>query len=120
MRPPAHDMDSPTPSVLVWVGSSSPIGSPVARADTALAAGHRRSPDPRTASGGHYLPAAHAQLVPGRLCRDRQDTAAALGHAQKAAHQFAASQLDDELRQTRRLIAEIADQSSQYGRALSS
>ncbi|HXQ54827.1 MAG TPA: hypothetical protein VOA19_03295, partial [Actinomycetes bacterium] len=28
MRPPAHDMDSPTPSVLVWVGSSSPIGSP--------------------------------------------------------------------------------------------
>jgi hypothetical protein len=118
-RPPAT-WNSPTPSVLVWVGSSSPIGSPVARADTALAAGHRRSPDPRTASGGHYLPAAHAQLIPGRLCRDRQDTAAALGHAQKAAHQFAASQLDDELRQTRTLIAEIADQSSQYGRALSS
>jgi tetratricopeptide (TPR) repeat protein len=60
-----------------------------------------------------HLPAAHAQLISGRLCRDRQDTAAALDHAQKAAHQFAASQLDDELRQTRRLIAEIADQPSQ-------
>jgi altronate dehydratase len=57
-----------------------------------------------------HLPAAHAQLISGRLCRDRQDTAAALDHAQKAAHQFATSQLDDELRQTRRLIAEIADQ----------
>ena len=60
-----------------------------------------------------HLPAAHAQLIWGRLCRDRQDTAAALDHAQKAAHQFAASQLDDELRQRRRLIAEIADQCSQ-------
>lgn len=120
MRPPTRDMEQ---SNAVGAGLGRLILADwfaVARADTALAAGHRRSPDPRTASGGHYLPAAHAQLVPGRLCRDRQDTAAALGHAQKAAHQFAASQLDDELRQTRRLIAEIADQSSQYGRALSS
>ena len=120
MRPPTRDMEQ---SNAVGAGLGRLILADwfaVARADTALAAGHRRSPDPRTASGGHYLPAAHAQLVPGRLCRDRQDTAAALGHAQKAAHQFAASQLDDELRQTRRLIAEIADQSSEYGRALSS
>lgn len=28
MRPPAATWNSPTPSVLVWVGSSSPIGSP--------------------------------------------------------------------------------------------
>jgi tetratricopeptide (TPR) repeat protein len=60
-------------------------------------------------SGEARLPAAHAPLIWGRLCRDRQDTAAALDHAQRAAHQFAASQLDDELSQAQRLIAEIAE-----------
>jgi class 3 adenylate cyclase/tetratricopeptide (TPR) repeat protein len=64
-------------------------------------------------SGEARLPAAHAQLIWGQLCRDRQDTAAALDHLGRAADQFAASQLDDELSRARRFIAEIADQPSQ-------
>jgi class 3 adenylate cyclase/tetratricopeptide (TPR) repeat protein len=60
-------------------------------------------------SGEAHLPAAHVRLLWGQLCRDHQDTAAALNHAQRAADQFAASQLDDELRQARRFIMEIAD-----------
>jgi class 3 adenylate cyclase/tetratricopeptide (TPR) repeat protein len=60
-------------------------------------------------SGEAHLPAAHTRLLWGQLCRDRQDTAAALDHLQRAADQFAASQLDDELGQARRLIAEMAD-----------
>jgi tetratricopeptide (TPR) repeat protein len=64
-------------------------------------------------SGQARLPAAHARLVWAHLCRDRQDTAAALDHAQRAADQFAASQLDEELRQARRFIAQTADQPSQ-------
>jgi class 3 adenylate cyclase/tetratricopeptide (TPR) repeat protein len=64
-------------------------------------------------SGEARLPAAHAQLIWGQLCRDHQDTAAALDHAQRAAHQFAASQLDDELHQARRFIAQTADQPNQ-------
>jgi hypothetical protein len=64
-------------------------------------------------SGEAHLLAAHAQLLWGQLCRDRQDTAAALEHAQGAADQFAASQLDDELSQARRFIAQTADQPSQ-------
>jgi tetratricopeptide (TPR) repeat protein len=60
-------------------------------------------------SGEAHLPAAHARLLWGQLCRDRQDTAAALDHLERAADQFAASQLDDELGQARRLIAEMAD-----------
>ena len=64
-------------------------------------------------SGEARLPAAHAQLMWGRLCRDRQDTAAALDHAQRAADQFAALQLDDELRLARRLIEEITDHPNQ-------
>jgi uncharacterized protein HemY len=43
-------------------------------------------------------------LPGGQVCRDRQDTATALDHLGRAADQFAASQLDDELRQARRLI----------------
>jgi len=64
-------------------------------------------------SGEARLPAAHAQLIWGQLCRDHQDTAAALDHAQRAARQFAASQLDDELHQARRFIAQTADQPNQ-------
>jgi class 3 adenylate cyclase/tetratricopeptide (TPR) repeat protein len=60
-------------------------------------------------SGEAHLPAAHVRLLWGQLCRDHQDTAAALDHAQRAADQFAASQLHDELSRARRLIAEIAD-----------
>jgi tetratricopeptide (TPR) repeat protein len=55
------------------------------------------------------LPAAHARLLWGQLCRDRQDTAAALDHLGRAAEQFAASELHDELGRARRFIAEIAD-----------
>jgi class 3 adenylate cyclase/tetratricopeptide (TPR) repeat protein len=58
-------------------------------------------------SGEARLPTAHTHLVWGQLCRDRQDTAAALDHLRKAADRFAASQLDDELLQARRLIDEI-------------
>jgi len=58
-------------------------------------------------SGEARLPAAHAQLLWGQLCRDRQDTAAALDHAQRAADQFAASQLDDEMNQARKLIDDL-------------
>ncbi|MFL6047349.1 MAG: ATP-binding protein [Propionibacteriaceae bacterium] len=60
-------------------------------------------------SGDARLPAAHAQLFWAQLCRDRQDTAAALDHAQKAANQFAASQLGDELSLARRLIDELGE-----------
>jgi tetratricopeptide (TPR) repeat protein len=55
------------------------------------------------------LPAAHAQLFWAQLCRDRQDAAAALDHAEKAAHQFAVSQLDDELSVARRLIDDLGE-----------
>jgi tetratricopeptide (TPR) repeat protein len=58
-------------------------------------------------SGEAWLPAAHARLTWARLCRDLRDPAAALDHAQRAAAQFAASRLDDELRQARRLIDEL-------------
>ena len=58
-------------------------------------------------SGEAHLPAAHARLLWGRLCRDRQDTAAALDLLRRAADQFTTSQLDDELSQARRLIDEI-------------
>jgi tetratricopeptide (TPR) repeat protein len=58
-------------------------------------------------SGEARLPAAHTQLFWARLCRDRQDTAAALDHAQRAAKQFAASQLDDELSLASRLIDDL-------------
>jgi class 3 adenylate cyclase/tetratricopeptide (TPR) repeat protein len=58
-------------------------------------------------SGEAHLPAAHAHLLWGRLCRDRQDTAAALDHLRRAADQFTTSQLDDELSQARKLIDEI-------------
>jgi putative transposase len=61
-------------------------------------------------AGEARLPAAHTQLIWGQLCRDRHDTAAALDHLGRAAEQFAAAQLDDELRQGRRCIAEITDQ----------
>jgi hypothetical protein len=60
-------------------------------------------------SGDARLPAAHAELFWARLCRDRHETAAALDHAQKAAHQFAASQLDDELSQARTLIDDLGE-----------
>ena len=64
-------------------------------------------------SGEAHLPAAHVRLLWGQLCREHQDTAAALAaaldHFGRAADQFAASQLDDELRQARRFITEIAD-----------
>jgi hypothetical protein len=60
-------------------------------------------------SGGARLPAAHAQLFWAQLCRDRQETAAAVDHAQRAAQQFAASQLDDELSLARRLIDDLGD-----------
>jgi class 3 adenylate cyclase/tetratricopeptide (TPR) repeat protein len=59
-------------------------------------------------SGEARLPAAHTRLVWARLCRDRHDLTAALDHAQRAADQFAASQLDDEVSRARRLIDEIA------------
>jgi hypothetical protein len=59
-------------------------------------------------SGEAHLPAAHVQLFWARLCRDRMDTAAALDHAQRAAHQFAASQLDDELSMARSLIDDLS------------
>jgi len=58
-------------------------------------------------SGEARLPAAHAQLLWGRRRRDRQDLAAALDHAQRAADQFAASQLDDEMNQARKLIDDL-------------
>ena len=58
-------------------------------------------------SGEARLPAAHAQLPWGRRRRDRQDLAAALDHAQRAADQFAASQLDDEMNQARKLIDDL-------------
>ncbi len=60
-------------------------------------------------SGEARLPAAHTRLVWGRLCRDHQDLVAALDHTQRAADQFAASRLDDELRQARRLIDELTN-----------
>jgi tetratricopeptide (TPR) repeat protein len=58
-------------------------------------------------SGEARLPTAHTHLVWGQLCRDRQDTAAALDHLRRAGDRFAASRLDDELLQARRLIDEI-------------
>jgi class 3 adenylate cyclase/tetratricopeptide (TPR) repeat protein len=60
-------------------------------------------------SGEARLPAAHAQLFWAQLCRDRQDTAAAVDHAQRAAQQFAASQLDDEWSLARRLIDDLGN-----------
>jgi class 3 adenylate cyclase/tetratricopeptide (TPR) repeat protein len=64
-------------------------------------------------SGEARLPAAHAHLVWGQLCRSRQDTAVALDHLRAAADQFARSQLDEELRQARRLIDAIIDREDQ-------
>ena len=60
-------------------------------------------------SGQARLPAAHARLVWGQVCRGRQDTAAALDHLERAADQFAASQLEEELSRARRHIAELVD-----------
>jgi tetratricopeptide (TPR) repeat protein len=72
-------------------------------------------------SGEARLPAAHARLLWGQLCRDRQDPARALDHLRRAADQFAASELHDELGRARRLIAEIADQPARpaSGRSMS-
>lgn len=59
-------------------------------------------------SGEARLPAAHAQLFWAQLCHDRQDIAAALDHAQRAAQQFATAQLNDELSLARRLIDDLS------------
>lgn len=60
-------------------------------------------------SGDARLPAAHARLFWAQLCRDRKDAAAALDHAQKAANQFAASQLGDELSLALGLIDDLGE-----------
>jgi class 3 adenylate cyclase/tetratricopeptide (TPR) repeat protein len=66
-------------------------------------------------SGDARLPAAHAHLLSGQLCRDRQDLASALDHLRKAADQFAVSRLDEESDRARGLIDAITDQESPQG-----
>jgi tetratricopeptide (TPR) repeat protein len=62
--------------------------------------------------GGAWLEAARTHVAWGLLCRDRdrQDNPAARGHFEQAAAQFEASNLVDELAQTRRWLAEVSSE----------
>ncbi len=57
--------------------------------------------------GEVWLEAAQTHLAWGLFCRDRGDTAAAREHLEKAAAQFAASGLAEELERTRSLLGEL-------------
>ncbi len=57
--------------------------------------------------GGSRLEAARTRVVWGQLLRDRGDLAAAREHLAKAAAQFEASGLTEELERTRRALEEL-------------
>ena len=59
--------------------------------------------------GGSRLEAARTHVVWGEFLRDRGDTAAAREHLEKAAAQFKASGLTEELERTHRLLAGLAN-----------
>lgn len=58
-------------------------------------------------SGQQWVEAAHTRVAWGHVCRDRGDTAAARAHWERAAAQWEASDLTQELDRTRALIADL-------------